>query len=585
MKHWPLWLLVALLLSLSACSALPLTSRAFPVASQPEAAQPSRVLSERPLRQSWLLSEEGLSAIEVVLVVPRHAPTLAQRPLRWQLRNSHQQIIREGEVETAGYPHNTPIRLHFAPVQTMEQVELALSAPSDAQIALWTSTDDRYLQGNLADNGVNSNVDLHFTLFAQETLPALAGQVRAEAARWQRAALWIPLLLITPGLLLAWLFQPGGKVPLAPYSAGLSLALAPLVYAWTRLIGMRLYEPLVQSLFQAAALFLLLLMIRQPARVRAAWRTRWRGTLLLLLLFVGVGIGTWLLAARSLVGIDQSGDITQLTQTLVSDGLFTTVDAPLPPAALGATVAQLSHLPVGESLLLGALMLGVSLIPALFVLSSEVGVSPAAALSVLPLAWLWPTPWAALQRGDLTVLYSIVLLPFAVALGLRALRAPTRPWASVALAAIPLATLALLQGIGIVVPWLLTLLLAVAKGGIARPAPDAPEQASLDSLPLRALAWLALALLLWLPTWFYGTSLAPHLAWTGGLTLLLVAILLAALVGWLARRAPNAGLCGGTARPAAAADAVLGAKHRAPRRSARCVHHRHHPPRSVSPRH
>ncbi|MDQ4078164.1 MAG: hypothetical protein M3220_18195 [Chloroflexota bacterium] len=394
-------------------------------------------------------------------------------------------------------------------------------------------------QGAITDNSSDNGVDLHSTLKAQETLPTLWTYLRNAAERWRGVALWIPLLLITPGWLLLWLFHPGGRRPMVPAVAGLSLALIPLLYLWASLIDLRLYEPLVQSLLQAAALLLLLLMIRNPQRLRWTWQTRWGDALALLGLFIIVGIATWLLAARSLPALPpgSTAQVESLAQQLAREGVLRQISAPLPPAVLATTLTRLSGQPLGDSLLLGALLIGVSLIPTLYMLAAEVAGEPWAALLILPLAWLWPIPWQALERGDLVALYSITLLPLVVALGIRALRVTERPWRTVALAAIPLAALALVQGVTVLVAWLLALLFGLGAQSTPDDNQPAVEPLSVAQVLLRALLWLAIAALLWFPASLRGATLVPLLLpLTGGYSLLLVTILIATLAGWLAHR-------------------------------------------------
>ncbi len=524
-----LLVLCGLALVLAACG----PSRSLTVLTQPDATRASRALTQRALRQTLLVPEEGMSEIEVVMVLPRSAPALAQRPLEWHLRDSFQQSLGSGTIETASFPHNTPLRLHFNPLPAGERVELLLTAPPEAQLALWTSSADRYLQGSIADNGSESAVDLHFTLRTDETLSSLFASLQQVTNRWRRLAIWLPLLLVTPGWLLAWVLRPGGRLPVAPLVSGLSLALAPIVYLWASLIGLRLYEPLVQSLFQAAALLLLLLMLRDPARVRDAWQTSWRGALALLLVIIGLGIATWLLAARTLVTPpgESAPALVLLAEELVREGLLLQESPPRPPAALAATLTQLSRQPVSDMLLLSTLLLGVSLVPALFALAAEVGRKAWIALWVLPLAWLWPAPWQALARGDLLALYSIALLPVAMALGLRALRVTERGWQTVVLASVPLAALALAQGGRALVVWGLTLALSLLR------APDGAEGAFPLTWPQRvgrALGWLAGATVLWLPARAqWDAPLIPPLdsAWAGYLLAGMV-LLLAGAAGW-----------------------------------------------------
>src|SRR5688500_17411169 len=91
-REYGLFSLLLLLLSLTACS----PGRAFMVASQPEALMPSRALSERPVRQTFVVPEAGMDELEVVLVVPDNAPALTERPLDWRVRDQTFQTLGQG---------------------------------------------------------------------------------------------------------------------------------------------------------------------------------------------------------------------------------------------------------------------------------------------------------------------------------------------------------------------------------------------------------------------------------------------------------------------------------------------------------
>jgi hypothetical protein len=180
----------------------------------------------------------------------------------------------------------------------------------------------------------------------------------------------------------------------------------------------------------------------------------------------------------------------------------------------------------------------------------EITEEPWAALWVVPLAWLWPAPWQALERGDLAALYGLALLPIAVALGLRALRARERPLHGVALATLPLAALMLVQGLFALGAWGMALALWGVGRVLQRAVPSeeatgkaefrAPGRAPVSKVLALALLWLVGAAILLVPAWLRGFTLENPSALPEGYALLGVAILLAAAGGWLARRSKRA---------------------------------------------
>lgn len=527
LPRWCFLLLLALG-ALTACT----PARVVTLAEQPEAVRWTRPLNESPVRQTLFLPA-GANEIELLLALPADGPASPERPLYWALRDSTLSILQEGEIDTASLPSNSPLRIPIDPFPTGQQVEVALTGSAAAELALWTSEGDRYLNGTILDNELN-NVDLHFTLRLREGLAELPEQLWAVAQRWRRLALWLPLLLVTPGWLLGWLLTPGSRRGIAPLATGLSLSLAPLVYLWADLIGLRLFEPLVKSLFQASGVLLLLLMVHDPSRLHGVWQRygRWARGGLLLALFLGMV--TWLLATRFLIAPPSSATLDSgiLTQELVWEGKVEHVGSPLPFAALSATLTQLSRQPIASMLLFSGLILGVALIATLYALAEEVSEDPWLALWILPLAWLWPTPWEALALGQLERLYSLLLLPTAFTLGLRALREEAQPGRTLLIAAVPLAALGLLQGVGAL---LLLPLLFLWRRVEQRAETEYDPDAQATDL-LRLSLWALVALLLLFPLLLSGSPLSPQVPLLTSYPLLVVALLLAYLFRQVGQR-------------------------------------------------
>ncbi|MGB0383964.1 MAG: hypothetical protein ACPGWR_03990, partial [Ardenticatenaceae bacterium] len=236
MRHFYCFIFT-LLFFLTACT----PSHTLTLTRQPDAVAWTRPLNDQPLRQTFMVPNEGLSEIELLLALPAEAPVLASRPLDWQVLRNDGTVLREGTLDTAGYFSNTPLRVQFEPLRGQQQVELALTGPPDAQMRLWRSRDDYYADGKLLYNATTErNVDLYFTLRVEERATDLFAALRGAegaATRWQDVGewrpswptvlerrwwmpslpisfewLWIPLLLIAPGWLLGWLLSP----PLTP---------------------------------------------------------------------------------------------------------------------------------------------------------------------------------------------------------------------------------------------------------------------------------------------------------------------------------------------------------------------------------
>ena len=625
MRHFYYFILTLLFL-LTACT----PSHTLTLTRQSEAVSWTPKLNNEPLQQTLIVPKEGLSEIELLLALPSSegraasAPDLVSRPLHWEIVENRSAVLRDGVLETAGYLHNTPLRLQFERLSGPRKIKLFLKGPRNANMKLWRSRADHYTDGQLLHNRSERDVDLTFTLRVEERPIDLFGALKVTAERWQdvgrwrpslpptldrmlsyllysifdrvsmwipsslmeympndfqnipirfmyRVAhwfklLWIPLLLIAPGWLLGWFFGGSDSPPIAPAAAGLSLALMPFLYLWSTVIGLSLYETLIRNLFYISSTLLLLLMLHYPQRRRAMWPSSWHRALSVLGLFILAGIATWLLAGRFLFAPpgQLSFDAGLLAQDMLTYGSIRNLESAFPPAALTFTLTLMSRQAVPFMLLLSALILGVATIPSVYALAAEIitrtdplGVSasrrlpvpqPQAGMSVqeagmttqqannhfqqplpsphsgrraeawfalwlVPFAWLWPAAWEALANGDLLVLYNLVLLPITVALGLRALRATTQVWRALLLAAFPLAALILVQGGAAIGAWGVTLLLRAYKE--AQTADNRKYDLQVErsmSKALRALWWLILAGILWLPAGFKGASLMPQLS-------------------------------------------------------------------------
>jgi hypothetical protein len=479
----------------------------------------TRPLNESPLRQTFILPyNQSVNEIELVLAIPDTAPTLTTRPLTWQLISANNAVLREGVIETAGYLHNTPIRLTFETIPAGESVDLALTAPANAQLSLWRTVEDRYPQGTLIDESSVFNSDLLFTLRAQETPATLLVAFEGEIAEWQRAAQWLPLIILPLGWLLLWLLGNGEGRPRAATAAGLSLAFIPILYLWASLIHLQLYLPLVRSIFSVATALTLFIVIRRWRWLWRAWRIIPIGAMTLLSFGILLSIVTWLMAARDYLAPPGTAMVDSgiLAQQITDNGLVPLPTPPLPPAALTSILSTISQVDVGTLLIFSGLIVAVAALPALFALAEEITEDSEVAVWLLPLAWLWQGPWNALASGDWFALYSYAVMPVAFALGLRALKTQNSVRRALFLAAVPLAALFLVQGVVALLTWLLTLATAIVLGVLQnrlgnpaeRTIPDAIDTPSHSDSPQpgirailpRGIVWLLAGTTLLAPT-------------------------------------------------------------------------------------
>lgn len=514
-QRW-FWALLTLTLILSGCTAF--APHTLTVVSQPQAEAWTRPLNETPLRQTFILPyNQSVSEIELVLAIPESAPLLSSRPLTWQLISANNATLREGVIETAGYPHNTPIRLVFPALPAGESLDLALTAPATAQLSLWRTIEDRYPQGTLIDTNDGFSSDLLFTLRAEETPVTFLTAFQLEAEEWYRAAQWFPLVLLPLGWMLLWAFGNGEGRPRAAATVGLSLGAIPILYLWFSLINLHLYLPLARSIFSIAMALTLFIVIRRWRWLWVAWRDIPIGAVTVVGIAILLSIMTWLMAGRDYLappGTDML-DSGLLAQQITDNGIVPLPTPPLPPAALTSMLSTISQEDAGTLLILTGLLLAVAAVPALFTLAEEITEDGTLAVWLLPILWLWQSIWNALAEGDWFALYSYALMPVAFALGLRALRVQTAGRRALFLAAIPFATLFLVQGVAALLTWLLTVATAIflvvlqAQGK----QPETPlstvssEREPAVSTPLllrsilpRSIAWLFLGFTLLAPT-------------------------------------------------------------------------------------
>ncbi len=485
------------------------------VVRQPHAEAWTRRLNDTPLRQTFILPyDQSINEIELVLAIPDSAPFLSSRPLTWKIISANQTTLREGVIETAGYPNRTPIRLIFDALPAGESIDLALTAPANADLALWRTLEDRYPQGTLIADTDDFNSDLLFTLRTEETPATLLKAFEGEAVEWYRAAQWLPLILLPLGWLLLWVFGNGEGRPRAAAAAGLSLGAIPILYLWFSLIQLHLYLPLARSLFSIAIALTLFIVIRRWKWLWVAWRDIPVGGVILLGFAILVSIVTWLMAGRDYLAPPGTEmlDSGLLAQQITDTGTVPLPAPPLPPAALTSILSTISQEDVGTLLILSGFVLAVAGVPALFALAEEITEDGKLAVWLLPLAWVWQGPWDAFASGDWFALYSYALMPVAFAMGLRALRVQRGGRRALLLAAVPFATLFLIQGVAALLTWLLTVGTAMvlvllhqrqkpSDAGISPYSTGEPAIASsIRSLLVRSVAWLFLGFTLLAPT-------------------------------------------------------------------------------------
>lgn len=415
---------------------------------QERAEAPSPPLGEVPVGQRFVVPANGLSLIEVLLIVPQGAPELPTRPVSWELQDAEGQVVKAGRVETSGLPHNTPLRLVVGPLANSagKSHTIILRAPPDAGIALWASGDDALPEtGWMIVDDRPQNNDLWLRLTATTTPATALAEVPTLIKRWQAQALWLPVLLFAPGALLFLLLRE--HEPAAPpdpfgppiLALGLTLAGVPLLYLWLAPVGVLLTDDLWRAVLQAIALSVSLVAVRQWHRTVAWLRAllaAWPAVLVFVLLILAALVSRLLAVRDAVLPLWVDGvHHTMIVEMFQQQSMLPQTYRPFLPIdqftyhfgfhALAAVLAEASHQPAPATVLFFGQMINVAVLPGLFLLARRLARTTWAGLWALAVPLLALMPAYFTTWGRYTQLLGLVLLPIALDAALGWLQSPT----------------------------------------------------------------------------------------------------------------------------------------------------------------
>jgi len=398
--------------------------------------------------QTFTVHHAGLQSIDIFL----KSQTNSDGQLRLHVRSDPQSPVdlATAQLQVAIIQRPDFYRFAFPALSDSRQKDyyllLELVGPGTVQVGGAPATS--YLDGSAYRDGVPQDGQITFrTSFAR--IPMIAG-FAGPTFTWVGFTLIGVFLYVLPGWALLAIL--GTSLPQRSWaeqlglSAGVSLAIYPILLLWTNLIGL-LLGPLYAWLPGCAALAWLVWSLRAYgwARMSAAWHTWWRSAArypdLVLMLVIGLVFGVRFLAIGSL-DVPMWGDSYQHTliaQLIVDNrGLF---DSWQPYADIQTftyhfgfhTAVALLHWVSGAALPEATLWTGQILnglaVVAIYPLTIRVsGNRWAGVVAVLLAGLLVPMPMYYINWGRYTQLAGQTILPAAICLIWIALEARARDW-------------------------------------------------------------------------------------------------------------------------------------------------------------
>lgn len=237
MKSRPyVWLLLTMMAVtlLGACSSS---------SSQSLSTDSRMITSGSSFGQSFTAQNDGLSGISVLLSPANPSNTGS---LVFHLRTDSDSVedIEAAHLPLSEITHNGYYLFDF-PAQTDSQRKdyfLQVEVEGQGQVQVFTNGADTYLDGALYENHIPQEAQLAFQLRYDRWL-FLVG-VAQQAVRWAGVLLVGIFAFILPGwAVFSWLWRGWDELILVTkigLSAGLSLAIYPLLLLWTSLVGLHL---------------------------------------------------------------------------------------------------------------------------------------------------------------------------------------------------------------------------------------------------------------------------------------------------------------------------------------------------------
>lgn len=415
--------------------------------------------------QTFTARDRGLNGVEVFL-----APdATANGEIRLHLLANSQSTTDIAMGTLSAQAVTTPgfYRFDFAPQSNSRQQDyyLVVDLQGGGSVRVGTASGDAYLDGALYQNGNPSEAQMSFRL-AYDPIELMIG-LASQTLAWLRVLAIATVLFVLPGWALLVFHFPtwgslswGEKLGLA---AGVSIAIYPLLFLWTDLIGLHLGS-LYAWLPIVLAVLALLWHYRawRPIDLRQSLDT-WRQSknvlpdlILIILISAVFGVRFWVIRSIDLPMWGDSYQHTMITQLLIDHGgLFTSWE---PYAdmitftyhfgfhAVSAVFHWISAMGVPQAVLWTGQILNGLAVLALYPLAVRIGINRWAGVGAVLIAGLLsPMPMYYVNWGRYTQLAGQVVLPIAIVLAWVAMDAKPRDWRLFGLAWIVLAGLGLVH--------------------------------------------------------------------------------------------------------------------------------------------
>jgi hypothetical protein len=446
-----------LLLSLVACA--PIVKD-----GQPGTASTQVVLqSGQMVGQTLLARDRGLQGIEIFLRPETAGTGEIQLHLRADPQSSTDLAVSALAVQSITAPGW--VRFTFPPQNDSRRKDyyLLLELQGTGRVWVDAAPGDTYLEGALYQNASPLDAQMTFRLVYDPGQLFLG--ILAQAGSWLGILGIAIFLFILPGWALLALLWPdwdalawGERLGLA---GGMSLALYPLLFLWTDIIGLHL-GPLYAWLPAIAATGVLVWRNRawRPGNIGEAvrvWRqseNAWSDAAFVVLIALIVATRFWVIRSLDVPMWGDSYQHTMMAQLLVDNsGLF---NSWLPYAELQtftyhfgfhtavAAFHWISALDMPQAVLWTGQILNILAVIALYPLATRVGGNRWAGVgAVLVAGLLSPMPMSYVNWGRYTQLAGQVILPGAIYLAWTTLETKARDWRLIGLVWIALAGLAL----------------------------------------------------------------------------------------------------------------------------------------------